>query len=353
MKKTIIGIGTVGAFIAMATGAQAAEWTKHFRIGLDAAFNIDATFDQSGMYSVPTQIGAANDTLSGDTAINRDYDDGYVRVDDTGNGGGRTSYWGFTDRSTQYDAAAGTLTMRKATSFTTAGGGTTEEDAPYLGIDAVYGMSTPWRERLSVGWEIGINFMPIDIQDRRSLAATRDETLHVYPTGGMVPPGGGPGGFNNYNGGPSGVGPLLPDMPTASRTQTVAGTLDGSRGLEGNLYTLRLGPMLRWQMTPYWALSGSAGASVAMLHADMKINETMNSVGAPPLTIGARNSDSDLSYGGYIGGVVTYDTGYYWEVFIGAHFVTMTDAELTGGGRRASLSLGSGLHVTAGISWSF
>lgn len=349
MKKTIIGIG-----IALATGTQAAEWTKHFRIGLDAAFNIDATFNQSGRYAVPTQIGAPNDGLTGGTAINRDYDDGYVRVDDTGNGGGLTSYWGFTDRSTQYDAAAGTLTMRKANSFTTAGGGTTEEDAPYLGVDLAYAMSTPWRERISVGFEIGLNFMPIDIRDRRSLAATRDETLHVYRTGLMVPPGGGPGGFNNYNGGSSGVGPLLPDMPTdPAVTQTVPGTLDGTRSLEGNLYTLRLGPMLRWQMTPYWAVSGSAGASVAMLHADMKINETMNSPGAPALDISARNSDSDLAYGGYIGGVVTYDTGYYWELFIGAHIVAMTDAEITGGGRRASLSLGSGFHLTAGINWSF
>jgi hypothetical protein len=127
----------------------------------------------------------------------------------------------------------------------------------------------------------------------------------------------------------------------------------GSRGLEGNLYSLRAGPTVHWQISPSWSVAGSAGLSVAMLHADMIINEVMNSPGAPALTIQARNSDSDLAYGGYIGGVVMYDTGYYWDAFLGVHVVTMSDADLEGGGRRASLSLGSGIHVTAGINWSF
>lgn len=353
MKKNILGIGTVGAVLALAGQAQAAEWTRHFRLGLDVAFNIDATFEQSGVFARPSSVGAPGDG----GGVDREYDDGFVRVDSTGNGGGLTSNWGFTDRGSQYDPAGfggdGSLTYRRATSFSTTGGGTTEEDAPYMGLDAVYGMSTPWRENISVGFDIGFNFLPLEIRDRRTLAASRTETVHRYDLNGMRPPGGGPDGANSYAGSDTGVGPLLNDTPSTAFAQTLAGTLSGFRGLEGNLYSIRFGPMARWQFAPYWSLAGSVGASVALLHADMIIEETMSSVGAPDLSLGSRNSDSDLAYGGYIGAVVTYDTGYYWDAFVGVHLVSMSDAEIQGGGRRASLSLGSGIHITAGINWNF
>lgn len=335
MKKNII-IGTVGAVVAMATSAQAAEWTKHFRVGLDVAFNIEADFNSNGTFIVPSTIDGPS----------RSYDDGFVGVDDTGNAGNLTSFWGYADRDRQV-VAPGRLAMNKTTDFTTSAGGATEEDAPYMGIDAVYGMSTPWRDNLSIGFEVGFSLLPIDIKDRRSIGVTGTTATDLYDINGlMLPPG-------SYEGGTSGIGMLLPTSPVIRTFTTGTGTLDGSRGVEGNLFSLRLGPMLRWQIDPSWSLSGSAGIAVGLMHADLVLDEMLNIPGSPSVPFQAEEGDSDITYGGYAGAVVMYDTGYYWEAFLGVHIMSMTDAELSGVGRRANLSLGAGIHITAGINWSF
>ena len=78
------------------------DWTRHFRVGTLLGLNISADFKTRGAFNI-----SGNQTASGI------YDDGYVRVDNTGNAGGYTSFWGYNNAS-QYNAAAQTLTMHGA-----------------------------------------------------------------------------------------------------------------------------------------------------------------------------------------------------------------------------------------------
>src|SRR5262249_48661628 len=113
-------VGAAGSLITMATSAQQAppagtlpsnvwieqepkpanDWSRHFRVGLLVGFNLKASFSQSGQFSVSgSQPGEP-----GVSGVNHFYDDGYVRVDETGNALGKTTYWGYRD-SSQYNAA--------------------------------------------------------------------------------------------------------------------------------------------------------------------------------------------------------------------------------------------------------
>src|ERR1017187_10992245 len=56
------------------------DWTRHFRIGAMVGFNISANFNTKGTFNIP-----------GNNAANGIYDNGYVRVDDTGNAQGYRS----------------------------------------------------------------------------------------------------------------------------------------------------------------------------------------------------------------------------------------------------------------------
>src|SRR5262245_34183075 len=74
------------------------DWTRNFRLGMQVAFNIQADFALDGV--IPT--GGGDPGLPGIPGLNHFYDDGYVRVDNTGNSGGLTSYWGY-QSATQFE----------------------------------------------------------------------------------------------------------------------------------------------------------------------------------------------------------------------------------------------------------
>ena len=82
------------------------DWTRNLRIGPIVGFNISASFSMKGNVNISANRPAGV------------YDDGYVRVDGTGNAEGYTSFWGYTDAAHQYNAASQTLTMHNATSYT-------------------------------------------------------------------------------------------------------------------------------------------------------------------------------------------------------------------------------------------
>ena len=60
-----------------------------FTLGARLPFNVSAKFGFQGGYLPGTNPGPGSGS-----GLNRNYDDGYVRVDADGNAGGVTWYWG-------------------------------------------------------------------------------------------------------------------------------------------------------------------------------------------------------------------------------------------------------------------
>ena len=329
-------LGCAAGLAVLAARTQAQEydpdWTRNFRLGVLVGFDIRANFKTSGNFS-----------LSGNAP--GIYNDGYVRVDSTGNAQGYTSFWGY-QNAAQYDGSH-TLTMHSAASFSASGTAVKQSD-PHFGLDLAYGGIFKRGTRLRVGWELGFGFLPIKITDNQTLTA-KNITRNVYKfdTGGIIVPGA------PYNGGSSGIGPTIPAAFTKT-TEPVAGsgTITGTRTLDVNLYAIKLGPTLFWDLSSRIGVALSAGPALGIVSGNLKYNETLAVAGATAPNQGEIGA-TELAYGGYVSAMVTYHTVKNGDFYVGAQYMPMSNTSISGGGRSAELNLHGQMYLSAGINWPF
>jgi hypothetical protein len=327
--------------LAAASANAQDDWTQHLRIGMPITFNVKADFHLSGQFNVSgSQPGPA-----GVSGVNHFYDDGYVRVDQTGNAQGFTSFWGYNNAS-QYNAGAQTLTMHSATSFN-ATGSASVNDSPFVGLDLAYGDDLWHLGRARIGWEAGFGLLPIKITDNSVLNATVNRSIFTFNTGGIIMP------TAPYNGGPSGLGPTIHDTATAQAGDVVPGTVTGTRSLDVILYTFRLGPTVSFDLGRNFGILAGAGPAVGIVSGSYKFDETVITTGAG----GGKNSGdiglTDVVFGGYVNAMVTYELVPHGDVYLGAQFMPLGSANVSGGGREARLNLGGQTSFSVGFNWPF
>jgi hypothetical protein len=310
------------------------DWTRHFRIGAMVGMNINASFSRSG-----SAFG-----ISGNNPANGIYDDGYVRVDQTGSAGGYTSYWGYNNAS-QYNAANNTLAMHASSSFS-ATGSANSGDSAFPGFDMAYGDNLWYWKHARVGWELGFGLLPINISESGSTPATVTQTTFTFNTGGIVVP------TAPYQGGSGGTGPLITNSPSSSASTSSAGTVTGSQSLDVMLYTVRLGPSFFWDMTEHIGVSLGAGPAVGIVSGDYKYNETITASGVSASNNG-KIDGTDVVFGGYVNGALMYHVQSDADIYISAQYMPMGDATISGGGREGRLNLGGQLYFSIGINWPF
>lgn len=317
------------------------EWTRNFRIGGMAAFNISAKFTISGTQGLSTHVPG----LPGVGGVDHYYDDGYVRVDGTGNAGGVTSFWGYSGAS-QYNPATQTLTYHSTQGFIV-DSSTAASDAPYVGMDLAYGgRITDWGG-FRIGWELGFGWLPITITDTQPLAGTVVRNVQQFNTGGILLP------QAPYNGGSSGLGPVIPDVATALPNETTTGTVTGRRTLDVTLYNIRLGPTIYREIFNRWAVSAGAGVALGVVDGAYRYHETVNFADGTSASNVGQFGQTDLTYGGYANAMLYYHDRSNADVFLGVQFLTLGNSRFAGNGREADLRLGSALSVMAGFNWPF
>jgi hypothetical protein len=305
-----------------------------------AGLNLKADFRMSGEFAVSgSQPGAA------ERGIDHFYDDGYVRVDQTGNSENFTSFWGYNNAE---QAIGGFLTFNSTKSFT-AGAATASEDGDLQpGIDLAYGGHLFRFHKALVGWEIGLGWLAVDIEDRNPMTVETIRTVHRYSTGTIVVP------TAPYNGGPSGFAqPVIDDLPTVLPDGTTTGTLTGSRTLDVSLYNFRFGPTLHWELPWQFAVQVSAGAAVGYVTGDLRFNETLVLDGGGSAVNRGEFGDDEFLYGGYAGVTLMYHTVENGDFYIGAQYMPLGSATFSGGGREAKLNMSGGIYISAGINWPF
>jgi hypothetical protein len=308
------------------------DWTRHFRIGAVVGMNISANFSRSGTF-----------TISGNNPASGIFDDGYVRMDNTGDAGGQTAYWGYNSAS-QLNGSA--LTMRAASSFSTTGGGK-EDGGAFPGFEMAYGDNLWYWKHARVGWELGLGFLPINITENSTLPASVNQLSYTFNTGGIVVPGA------PYQGLPTG-GPFESTISTnfSSSASSANGIVSGTQSLDVMLYTLRLGPTFYWDLTEHVSLSLSAGPAVGIVSGDYKYGEIITAGGVSALNSG-RISGTDLVYGGYVNATVLCHVVDNGDIYAGVQFMPMSNATISGGGRMGRLNLGGALYFSVGINWPF
>ena len=318
------------------------DWTRNLRIGPIVGFNISASFSMKGNVNISANRPAGV------------YDDGYVRVDGTGNAEGYTSFWGYTDAAHQYNAASQTLTMHNATSYTlnsSADGNAKNNDAPYIGLDLAYGGIIQQWNQFRLGWEFGFNWLPIQITDSHSMLVNVNRSVYSFDTGGITMPVVKP--TDPYNGGSSGIGSPIHATPTQLANDQIGGTVTGSRTLDVSLYALKLGPTIFWDVSPYIGLTAGIGPAVGIVSGDLKFDETLSmndgSITHSKGHIGA----TDVTVGAYVNAMITYHAARNGDYYLGVQYMPMRSANISGDGHQARLNLGGQVYLSAGINWPF
>jgi hypothetical protein len=315
-------------------------WYRSFRIGGSAMFGVRADFRLAGAFPVS---GAQPGDLTG-SAQNRTYDDGFVRVDSTGNARGLTSNWGY-QRADQI--VGDRLRLSGTTSFT-GGGAARVEPGPQLGFDLAYGGRLgAWRS-LRYGWEFGFGLTPMDVRDSSTLGVQVNQVRDEFALGGIVPP------QAPYTGGSSGLGPLIGSVPV-SRTEVsaVGGTITGTRQIDAWLYNFRLGPTAYWDLHPRWSVEAGAGVALGLLTGSYRYDEFVGLTGTQGTRNTGRIRKTDLQFGAYVGATVFFHLLDNADLFAGMQFQTLGDFRFADAGREANLRMGTTYQALLGVSWPF
>jgi hypothetical protein len=327
---------SLGGLIVLASVAQAQydpDWRVNIRAGAMIGFNIKANFSTSGQFNLAENLPAGV------------YDDGYVRTDQTGNAGGLTSFWGYQNAS-QVNSETHSLLMRQASTYSAATSGS-GSDSPYIGAELAGGVGL-WRgNNWRLGLELGCGVLPINIKNEQNLPVNVNRNILSFDTGTIVVP------TAPYNGGPSGVGPLINATPKSVAGDTIAGAFSGTQTLDATLVAVKLGPTLFWDVSRYVGLQAGAGPAIGIVPGNLKFDETVQLPdGTSPHNSGEISS-TKVTFGGYVNLLATFHVGKNADVYLGGQYLPLGNANFGGNGRNAELKLDGQINLMAGINWPF
>ncbi|MBL9175637.1 MAG: hypothetical protein JNL10_18995 [Verrucomicrobiales bacterium] len=315
------------------------DWTRNFRLGAQLLFNVKANFTLNGPISVNRQSPGPVDVAG----QNHYYDDGYVLVDNTGNAGGDTSYWGYNYAS---QIVGDQLVMKSVRAYQAS---ETYSDSAGVspGLDVAYGSQIRDWGKVRIGWEAGYQFTPFTFKDPTTLDTVFLRDVQAFNLGGIaVPPA-------PYSGGPSGIGPSIRDIAKGLPDEIVPGTITGARELDVNLHALRAGATVFWRFQPRWALSGSLGPALGLVPGSYTYNETFNFDDGTTAGESGDMSHTEVVFGGYVSAVLHYRIISSADVYLGGQFMGLTSAEFGNSQREASLDLGATFALSLGVNWPF
>jgi hypothetical protein len=334
-------ITTAAALLAVAAVPPARaydDWARDFRLGAWAGFGVSADFSLAGSVPVAGAIGP-----TGVPGRDHTYDDGFVRVDGTGNAGGLTSAWGYNDAS---QAVGDTLLFRGTTAFS-ATDASRRDAGPQWGLDMAYGGTLARWGRARIGADFGFGLLPVDIRDSRTINGTARRSVHAFETGGIVLPA--PG----YVGPSSGIGPLIRDVASPRPDETMATTIRGTRSIDAWVYNLRLGPRAYFEIARDWALAGSAGFAAGIVVGDHFFDETVSAGPSSSARNTGRIGKTEAAYGGYADLTLYYHVSDEADLYVGARWMTMGDVRFEDANRSARLRMDNGVQLLLGIRWPF
>ena len=309
------------------------DWTRHFRLGGMVGMNIGATFGMKGNFGI-----------SGNNPAAGIFSDGYIEKDSTGSTTA-TANWGYDNAS---QLSGNTLTMHANTGFS-ATGNSASDGGPFPGLDMAYGDNLWYWKHARIGWELGFNWLPIDISSSSTFAGQVSSSTYKFSTGGITVPAA------PYQGSAFGYGPLIPypNYPVNPfSSTTAAGTVSGTHSLNVSLYNLRLGPSFYWDITRQVGMSLGFGPAVGLVNGDYEYNEYVTSAGITTHNAGDI-SGTKLVYGGYANASLMYHLVNKGDIYISAQYEPLTDATISGGGREGTLDLGGQLYFSLGLNWPF
>lgn len=285
-------------------------------------------------------VGSGTQGNPGDPipGIDHFYDDGFVRVDDTGNFGNLTTFWGYEYASqVQGDTGSQTMAFHSLQPAPVPPGtlGSQElEHLPGLEVQAFHLFGE--KDGRQLGLEAGIGFFARSQKHsgETGLIAVRDSYDANLPA--LPQPG--------YSGTPDDTSPyLLGDIP--ART-TLGGT--GTWDFDVNLWTLRAGLFTAVLINDHFTVSLHGGALITIAKGSLSFSETYSDV-----PYEGKASDTSILLGGYAGISMTYQLLPDLGLFLGCQYQRHEDFRVEAHGRQATLDLSEALLGQLGMEYKF
>ncbi len=308
-------------------------------VGVKAAFGLTAEFK--------------NVSYPGTAAPS--FDDGYVRADVSGNSGGKTWNWGYATDN-QVNLATDSLLLHSVTSSPRDGRSLDLDGDLMPGVELTYGRVLKlWplkNDRAAIlGAEAAISAFDVRFTAGDTLRGDITRTTSAFGLDGVIPPGA------PYSGTFNGPGPLINATPTSVNSGTIPGLSALDTELRAHVYGLRLGPFLELPIAGRFNFQVGAGVALMYANTTLEFTETLNfETSVPGLAPASRHqefSEGEFLVGFYGRALAGYDINPGLRIFLGAEYLYLGDASVSGGGKEATLKLGNTLQGIVGLQLLF
>jgi hypothetical protein len=305
-----------------------------FSVGPQFGLNITGRFKHVGNLN-----SAAGPATGG--GINRDYNDGFVHVDSSGNAGGQTWNWGYQNSG---QLQGNTVTMHSSSDTTS--GAMNQDNNLGAGFDVAFGRNLGAVLGGKWGLQAAFDFTSVSIHNSHPFSGTGTTISDAYSLGGVTAP------QAPYAGSFDGPGALLGDSPTRTTTSETI-SITGSRTLEAQVYALRLGPYFEAPVWKRWSARVGGGLVLAVADLQYSFNETITYGSGQVINKSGSSSGADFQTGAYLEGKILFAINPRLSLYAGAQYEYLGTFSRKAGGEQAQLDMSSKIGVLFGAQWNF
>jgi hypothetical protein len=318
-----------------------------WRLGAGYAPILGMKADFTGTGNVPTTPNTAGQ--------NREYLDGYVRVDSSGNAGGDTTFWGYGSGAQE---VGGNIAFQSIAAGASGSGGSSITDSSVsaaagfelygfydMGAATILGLKD---KGATWGFRTGIQYANVDLNNNSSGSGTVSTFTDSFDLGGNAAPG---AGFAGTFAGPN---QLLGDV---ALTRTFGGTanvqISGNRSLNVHLAITQWGSYLEIPLCKKVDLTVEGGFLLALASGSYDYNNRVSVGNTGGQTVRGSNSRTRILPGAYAGLGLSYDITDRMSLLANVRYQFLRSYEITANGSTAELDFSSAYTLGLSALWKF
>ncbi len=314
------------AMVFCAVVLRAAAASAEFGVSAGSSFNY-----QSGFRTRAEPQRFARNPGGAVAGVDHFYDDGYNRVDNTGNERGLTSFWGYESAA---QADAGLLTMNSSRSVIDQQRSSGSESELQTALEIYWQHDLTDNERWNGGVRVALRWQSIEIDDAGRYRTTIETISDAYSYNGTLP--GAP-----FDGGFAGANFQISDTPQRTIAHRPGGRIHASRDLDADLTALDLGPTLSFNFTENLRIVLCAGGTLGWINSDFSYRDAPDSAGS--------DRADEWLLGVFAGADLQYRLTESWGIFAGAAHSRLEDFSQSSNGRSAELQFDNSYTLRTGL----
>ncbi len=317
-----------------------------WRLGAGYAPILGMKADFKGMGSVPTTPNIAGQ--------NREYLDGYVRVDSSGNAGGDTTFWNYGSTAQE---VGGNIAFQSLASGASGSGGNSITDSSVsaaagfelygfydMGQATVFGLKD---KGATWGFRTGIQYAHIDLNNNGSSSGTASTFTDSFSLGGLAAPG---PGFNSSFAGPN---QLLGDTAVRTLGGSANVQISGNRSLSVHLAISQWGSYLEIPLCKKVDLTLEGGFLIALASGSYDYQNRVSIGNSAGQTVRGSNSRTRILPGFYAGLGLSYEITDRLSLLTNIRYQYLNNYEVTANGSSANLDFSSAYVLGISALWKF